>query len=120
MVNKLAGISSAPWPAAQPLCQRSAPECPQPPLRLESARLSSQLFENDQWKYHGYLYHPLKPFFQKVRRIFLLISLLSVIETILKYFDFLEELISCLPIFPKQPVIANLIFFISFGLSRIT
>ena len=53
-------------------------------------------------------------------KIFLLIFLLSVIETILKCFDFLEEFISCFPIFPKQPVITNLIFFISFGLSRIT
>ena len=44
--------------------------------------------------------------------IFLLIILFSVTETNLKFFAFLEDLMSCRPILPRHPVIAKLIFFI--------
>ena len=44
--------------------------------------------------------------------IFLLIILFSVNETNLKFLLFLDELMSCWPILPMQPVIDKFIFFI--------
>ena len=39
-------------------------------------------------------------------------KLVSVTEISLKFFTFFEDLMSCCPILPKQPVIDNFIFFI--------